>query len=122
MQENIGTFIQEKDIQWCITVPAIWNDNGKATMCEAMQMAGLVCGPNSSKGSPHEVLCVLEPEAASMASLKELEAFSSNIDKPYIVVDVGGGTVDIVVHKKQNSDGELKVRRTTGSPALNDID
>eukprot|EP00873_Tetraselmis_striata_P046416 jgi/Tetstr1/466680/TSEL_011168.t1 len=72
IQENIGTFIQEKDIQWCITVPAIWNDNGKATI------------------------------------LKELEAFSSNIDKPYIVVDVGGGTVDIVVHKKQNSDGELK--------------
>ena len=53
-------------------VPAIWDDAAKATMRRAMADAGLVpdavLGAQSSAktGSPHPLLMVLEPEAASI--------------------------------------------------------
>lgn len=51
-----------KEIQWCITVPSIWDNAAKSTMKTCMANAGLV---NGAHGSPHPLTVVLEPEAAS---------------------------------------------------------
>ncbi|GCA65292.1 hypothetical protein KIPB_016781, partial [Kipferlia bialata] len=33
-------FVTQDDIQWCLTVPAMWTDRAKAQMREAAHMAG----------------------------------------------------------------------------------
>ncbi|XP_062390754.1 heat shock 70 kDa protein 12A-like [Sardina pilchardus] len=92
------------DVTWVLTVPAIWDPAAKQFMREAATKAGLVTETNSS-----HLIISLEPEAAS-AWCKQLpskgfiaEGLQDTLEqKPgtqYIVVDCGGGTVDIAVHK-----------------------
>ena len=64
-----------RTIQWCITVPAIWSDAAKRAMQTAAEIAGLVASPYSPDGSPHSLITVLEPEAASLYVM-----FNSNFD------------------------------------------
>ena len=64
-----------RTIQWCITVPAIWSDAAKGAMQTAAELAGLVASPYSPDGSPHSLITVLEPEAASLYVM-----FNSNFD------------------------------------------
>ncbi|XP_053389073.1 heat shock 70 kDa protein 12A-like [Mercenaria mercenaria] len=113
-----ATPVGKDDTHWILTVPAIWTDRAKQFMREAAHMAGIE-GDNLS--------IALEPEAASIycqtvpfCNLKEgdekkFEPISSG--KKYIVIDLGGGTMDVTVHEKQ-SDGRLKeVYKASGSTA-----
>jgi len=93
-----GCITREPDtlaIQWVLTVPAIWDDEGKAFMREAAVRAGLIRDSNSPR-----LLLALEPEAALVASLAALSpAARADITpgKRLMVVDCGGGTMDITV-------------------------
>lgn len=51
-----GTF-SEKDIDFVLTVPAIWGDEAKLFMREAAMQAGI---------NPSQLTLALEPEAASI--------------------------------------------------------
>lgn len=67
--------------------------------------------------SPHPLIIILEPEAASVFCWKnaELQTKLSKGDK-FLVADVGGGTVDIVVQCKDNEESTaLKVRQVKPS-------
>ncbi|KAH3830988.1 hypothetical protein DPMN_104247, partial [Dreissena polymorpha] len=55
--ETRGTGVDNKDIHWVLTVPAIWSDSAKQFMREAAQKAGIDGG---------QLSIALEPEAASM--------------------------------------------------------
>jgi hypothetical protein len=90
-------------IRWCITVPAIWDDADKALMREAAAGAGFPTGPG-------RLLLAIEPEAAALycyLRLPELEDGSGGKQQlgPYLdgtrfmVVDCGGGTVDISAYE-----------------------
>ena len=70
-----------------------------AAMYEAAEIAGMISSAYYPNASPHMLITVLEPEAASLACLLD-PAFSEYLDHgdPYIVADLGGGTTDIVVH------------------------
>ncbi|KAL2633485.1 hypothetical protein R1flu_004964 [Riccia fluitans] len=60
--------ISKKDVEWCLTVPALWDDADKQQMVDCAQMAGLV-GRKLCKhalASHHSVIIVLEPEADSV--------------------------------------------------------
>lgn len=93
--------LQEGDIRWVITVPAIWADSAKKFMRQAAQQAGI-------RGEDIEI--ALEPESASLYC-RSMRAFreTSSKDKPklmslppgsvYMLVDCGGGTVDVTVHE-----------------------
>lgn len=112
------------DIQWVLTVPAIWTPVAKQFMREAAYEAGL----GSSKNS-EQIMIALEPEAAAISCLeKNLSDFKSEagtsslsciLGQPnshYMVVDIGGGTLDVTVHAIQ-SDGSIKeVHKVTGGP------
>lgn len=112
------------DIQWVLTVPAIWTPVAKQFMREAAYEAGL----GSSK-NPEQIMIALEPEAAAISCLeKNLSDFKSEagtsslsgiLGQPnshYMVVDIGGGTLDVTVHAIQ-SDGSIKeVHKVTGGP------
>ena len=75
VRQQIGAHLTESDVQWCVTVPAMWTDKGKQSMAEAAQLAGMIKGPlnRSGKGSPHELIIVLEPEAAALYGHLELK-------------------------------------------------
>ncbi|KAL3862530.1 hypothetical protein ACJMK2_008490 [Sinanodonta woodiana] len=110
-----SAFSFEEEIQWVLTVPAIWNDKARSFMREAAIEAGI---------KSDRLLIALEPEAASVYCRHiPLEAKSSDgrtsivplfPGTRYIVVDAGGGTVDITIHEVME-DGNLKeIHKATG--------
>lgn len=113
--------IIENDIDFVLTVPAIWGDEAKLFMREAAIKAGI---------KTKQLTLALEPEAASIycqhmylvdkkdGSSNEDDTFKRSVEKgqKYMVVDLGGGTADITVHKK-TADGTLEeLYPATGGP------
>ena len=87
--------IKEGDVQWVLTVPAIWTDFGKAFMRTAAHRAGLIPTEQSD-----DLMLVLEPEAAAVAvqpGLMEYDILERG--SQFLVLDCGGGVTDITVHE-----------------------
>ncbi|XP_048860114.1 heat shock 70 kDa protein 12A-like [Brienomyrus brachyistius] len=93
------------DVTWVLTVPAIWDAAAKQFMREAATQAGLVSELNSD-----QLILALEPEAASVwckqlpsegfvAEGGSEDTLEQKSGTQYIVVDCGGGTIDITVHE-----------------------
>lgn len=83
--------IDAKDVQWVVTVPAIWSDVAKGFMRSAAYRAGLIKEEDSKR-----LLFALEPESAAIA------ADVHKVTKPgdsFMVLDTGGGTVDITMNR-----------------------
>ncbi|XP_063447154.1 heat shock 70 kDa protein 12A-like [Mytilus trossulus] len=113
---KLGTV--EDDIFWVVSVPAIWNDSAKQFMRESAEKVGI-------QGEKFSM--VYEPEAASIyARLLPvdklvgnngavlLEAFDPG--RKFIVVDAGGGTVDISAQQVLEN-GEVKIiHKECGGP------
>ncbi|XP_033842971.1 heat shock 70 kDa protein 12A-like [Periophthalmus magnuspinnatus] len=95
---------------WVLTVPAIWDNPARQFMREAAVQAGLVTAATEDK-----LVIALEPEAASirckqLCSEDFIMAEAPDKISPgtqYIVVDCGGGTIDITVHDVLEG-GQLK--------------
>ena len=60
-----------RSTQWCLTVPAIWEENGKDAMKRCAQLAGMTASAANPAGSAFPVLIVLEPEAASLLCARD---------------------------------------------------
>lgn len=87
--------ITKDDILWVLTVPAIWNDFGKAFMRKAAFRAGLV--PDEASDN---LILALEPESASIAVHQEGSKLGLFMEgSVFLVLDCGGGTVDITIHR-----------------------
>ncbi|XP_022666555.1 uncharacterized protein LOC111252621 isoform X2 [Varroa destructor] len=128
-----------EDIRWVITVPAIWRQPAKQFIRAAAYKAGI-----GSPENPERVVIALEPEVASVYCRK-LKVHQLMPDAPpsnkifflrdhvpdlnlqqavdeqqgtrYMVVDCGGGTVDITVHELRDALGTLKeIHKATGGP------
>ncbi|XP_022788648.1 heat shock 70 kDa protein 12A-like isoform X2 [Stylophora pistillata] len=104
-----------EQIQWIITIPAIWRISAKEFMRKAAYKAGI-----ASPADPDQLILALEPEAASYYCRKlPFEMFKGEYGKevvkdtldeegiPYMVVDNGGGTLDITVHEVNAVDGHI---------------
>ncbi|XP_067042599.1 heat shock 70 kDa protein 12A-like [Acropora muricata] len=105
-----GRTYKSSDVQWVVTVPAIWEPTAKEFMREAAYKAGL-----ASPEDPNQLLIALEPEAASFycRTLQMKDFLGESGDQlvnedlaSYIVIDNGGGTLDITVHEIQE-DGTI---------------
>lgn len=112
--EHKQTEVRESDIQFVITVPAIWTDPAKQFMREAAENAGI---------KKDNLLIALEPETASLfckhlpiekmvASESGYNVFSSG--STYIVLDAGGGTIDITVHEVQRNGTLKEIQKASG--------
>jgi len=103
-------------VQWCVTVPSIWDESAKQQMKACMVNAGLVSG---EAGGIESVKVVLEPEAASFHCHHILRQkhkdLSLHVKDKILVADVGGGTVDIVVQELIGSGNDYKVQELTES-------
>ncbi|KAI1355987.1 hypothetical protein F5Y01DRAFT_301565 [Xylaria sp. FL0043] len=80
-----------------VTVPAIWTDYARNRMREAAKRAGIL----DERGIDKTVLSFIsEPEAAAIAMMPELENRGDlKIGDSFVVLDAGGGTVDIISYK-----------------------
>ncbi|CAG2205702.1 unnamed protein product [Mytilus edulis] len=100
--------IGQEQIRWVLTVPALWNDNAKTFMREAANRAGI---PNNS------LVMALEPEAASLYCIewmKRSDATELERGEKFIVLDAGGGTVDIAVHQIQENGRIKELNKASG--------
>lgn len=107
-------FVVEEDIQYVITVPAIWTDPAKQFMREAAENAGI---------KKDKLLIALEAETASLCckqlffdkmvgSVRGYDVFSPGSTN--IVLDAGGGTIDIVVHEVQRNGTLKEIKKASG--------
>ncbi|XP_023825846.1 heat shock 70 kDa protein 12A-like isoform X2 [Salvelinus sp. IW2-2015] len=133
LSDQAGAEFDNTNIRWVITVPAIWKMPAKQFMREAAYKAGLV-----PRDNPEQLIIALEPEAASIYCRKlrlhqmidvgtkttqngfspteNVGAGMTQGDR-YVVVDCGGGTVDLTVHQIQLPEGHLKeLYKASGGP------
>lgn len=84
-----------------VLVPAIWDEQAKKEVRHCSEVAGLVQGPQSKAGigSPHPLKLSIEPEAASIYCQMKLKDHTWSKGDKFLVVDCGGGTVDLVLHE-----------------------
>ena len=101
----VRPLIEEREIEWKVTVPAIWNNKSKEIMLNAAKKANIFTEDNE--------LCflALEPEAAACDYTNEGTSDRNAIKpgKVYIICDIGGGTIDISTHKRIISNGEMHI-------------
>ncbi|KAI1742898.1 hypothetical protein F4680DRAFT_471799 [Xylaria scruposa] len=80
-----------------LTVPAIWTDYARDNMREAAGLAGIFKHRDAGKTT---LSFVSEPEAAAIATIPELENRADlQVGDSFVVVDAGGGTVDIISYR-----------------------
>ncbi|OWF39272.1 heat shock 70 kDa protein 12A-like [Mizuhopecten yessoensis] len=106
--QKMVTGIHDNDIKFVLTVPAIWDDKAKQFMRVAAKKGGI---------KETQLAIALEPEAASIfcqhlpveRSGAGNESFlkGAKSGTSYMVLDLGGGTADITVHRRQ-LDGTLR--------------
>ncbi|ESO03024.1 hypothetical protein HELRODRAFT_80861 [Helobdella robusta] len=135
-----GYSLSNDDILWVLTVPAIWSSPAKQFMRLAAYEAGLASSTN-----PNKLVVALEPEAAAIhicrlrqhqlvsdkpvlfdylqfKASKEPQSQTKLIDEfekqcRYIILDCGGGTVDITVHEMNSETGLIhELRAASGGP------
>lgn len=100
--------VSQCDVQYVITVPAIWDQKAKQFMHRAANEGGI----------PDDQLKIaLEPEAASIwcqvATDHKLSGLENKGSK-YMVVDLGGGTADITVHEKIGNASLKEISKASG--------
>uniref|UniRef100_A0A3B5LL95 Heat shock protein family A (Hsp70) member 12A.2 n=1 Tax=Xiphophorus couchianus TaxID=32473 RepID=A0A3B5LL95_9TELE len=109
------------DFTWVLTVPAIWNPSAKQFMRKAATQAGIV-----TEGDKEKLVMALEPEAASIWSKKlpsdgfisekhNEESLDQSAGTQYIVVDCGGGTIDITVHEVLGGGALKELHKVSGN-------
>ncbi|XP_063731425.1 heat shock 70 kDa protein 12A isoform X6 [Eleginops maclovinus] len=133
LSDQTGGDFDNNDVRWVITVPAIWKMPAKQFMREAAYKSGLV-----SRENPEQLIIALEPEAASIycrkLRLHQMVDLGANNTQNgcsptenvggamtqgdrYVVVDCGGGTVDLTVHQIRLPEGHLKeLYKASGGP------
>jgi hypothetical protein len=101
ISETLGGagLLEENEIRWCLTVPAVWSEDSKQIMRRAAEIAGLI-GEGTQEAE--RLLLVLEPEAAAVHCQQVMmRKNKSSLENGTVImiVDAGGGTVDITVHE-----------------------
>ncbi|KAL7882339.1 hypothetical protein AOLI_G00091880 [Acnodon oligacanthus] len=121
-RHTAGVKYSASDATWVLTVPAIWSAAAKQFMREAATEAGLV-----AESEPERLIVALEPEAASVwckqlpkegfmeGDLTEAETIEQVPGTQYMVVDCGGGTIDITVHEVVEGGRLKELHRVSGN-------
>ncbi|XP_009085205.1 heat shock 70 kDa protein 12A-like [Serinus canaria] len=119
-EASFQTVYNQEEITWVITVPAIWSAAAKQFMRLAAKKAGIISDMLS-----RNLIIALEPEAASlwckqlphegfMSDSSDKKKFEDSPGIQYIVVDCGGGTIDITVHEIQENHDLKELHKASG--------
>lgn len=82
-------FIRDCELRYVLTVPAIWSERATQRTKRAFQDA---MGLRGTK----DITMVSEPEAAAIHELQQMEMQIVNEGECLMILDAGGGTVDLI--------------------------
>ncbi|KAI5467022.1 hypothetical protein BGZ63DRAFT_345199 [Mariannaea sp. PMI_226] len=114
LREKLGdSIVKSTPLEFVVTVPAIWSDLAKDKTKKACQAAA------SLSATKQPVHLVSEPEAAAIYALHGLDPHGLQIGETVVVVDAGGGTVDLISYTITGLKPILEVQEAApGSGAL----
>jgi molecular chaperone DnaK (HSP70) len=113
LREKLGNgLVNSTPLEFVITVPAIWSDLAKEKSKKACEQAMISV-------SEHHVHLVSEPEAAAIYTLHDSDPNGISAGDTIVVVDAGGGTVDLISYTILSTKPILEVQEVApGSGAL----
>ncbi|PWY74562.1 actin-like ATPase domain-containing protein [Aspergillus sclerotioniger CBS 115572] len=88
LRSKLGNSLDSTNLEFVITVPAIWPDRAK--------MATLTCAEKAGFGESSAIRIISEPEAAAIHSLRASSPHGLEIGDTIVLCDAGGGTVDLI--------------------------
>ena len=93
-----GKKFKKNEIRWVVTIPAIWEEKSKQIMINASRKAGLI-----NENTDLTLFLALEPEVAGIFYFSSLYSKVNQdlYDTPYIICDIGSGTVDICTYTRK---------------------
>ncbi|SPO03752.1 related to hsp70 protein [Cephalotrichum gorgonifer] len=111
LQKTLGEVFnrEERNIRYYLTVPAIWNDAGKAATRAAAIQAGFLRDENDNR-----LTLVSEPEAAALFCSKT-GLLNLKVHDAVLIVDCGGGTVDLIAYEVEDESPFTVAECTAGS-------
>ncbi|KAI9887496.1 MAG: hypothetical protein M1823_000675 [Watsoniomyces obsoletus] len=111
LQKTLGEVFsrEERNIRYYLTVPAIWNDAGKAATRAAAIQAGFIRDVNDNR-----LTLITEPEAAALFCSKT-GLLNLKIHDAVLIVDCGGGTVDLIAYEVEEEQPFTVAECTAGS-------
>ncbi|KAI9751050.1 MAG: hypothetical protein M1815_001453 [Lichina confinis] len=111
LQKTLGEVFQreERNIRYYLTVPAIWNDAGKAATRAAAIQAGFIRDINDNR-----LTLITEPEAAALFCSKT-GLLDLKVHDAVLIVDCGGGTVDLIAYEVEEEQPFTVAECTAGS-------
>ncbi|KAK4153095.1 Hsp70-like protein [Chaetomidium leptoderma] len=111
LQKTLGEVFnrEERNIRYYLTVPAIWNDAGKAATRAAAIQAGFLRDENDNR-----LTLVSEPEAAALFCSKT-GLLNLKVHDAVLIVDCGGGTVDLIAYEVEDENPFAVAECTAGS-------
>ncbi|GAB7361909.1 hypothetical protein MBLNU230_g1947t1 [Neophaeotheca triangularis] len=111
LQKTLGEVFnrEEQNIKYFLTVPAIWNEAGKAATRAAAIQAGFLRNENDNR-----LTLITEPEAAAMFCSKT-GLLNLKIHDAVLIVDCGGGTVDLIAYEVEEESPFTVAECTAGS-------
>ncbi|KAF5663420.1 heat shock 70 kDa 12A [Fusarium heterosporum] len=114
LREKLGdSIVSSTPLEFVVTVPAIWSDLAKDKTKKACQKA------SGLSASQQQVHLVSEPEAAAIYALHGLDPHGLKAGDTIVVVDAGGGTVDLISYTITGLKPVLEVQEAApGSGAL----
>ncbi|KAI1292990.1 hypothetical protein F5Y03DRAFT_402728 [Xylaria venustula] len=95
-----------ENVQVILTVPAIWSDLSKQRTVQAFQRIR-----NLDKSITITLLS--EPEAAAISALQDVDRNSLKHQDTFVVLDAGGGTVDLITYTITSLFPVLEVQEAT---------
>lgn len=107
--ERLYEGVSIEDVQWIITVPAIWSPKSRKIMERAAYRAGV------PKEKHDQLIVALEPECASIV-VKSHSSLGLDVGDAYMLVDCGGGTVDITCHELETKTDVKEIWMASGGP------
>ncbi|KAJ5258405.1 hypothetical protein N7524_009961 [Penicillium chrysogenum] len=109
LARRFGAALQTMDLEYILTVPAVWSDKGKDYTRQAAQRAGI---------SPASLRLLSEPEAAAVCAIRTIQPNTISKGDCLIVCDAGGGTVDIITYRVKQTDPLAFEEATKGTGAV----
>lgn len=108
---NLGdVFIrEERYIQYCFSVPAIWNGTGKAALRQAIIQAGFISSVDNRRLS-----LIAEPEAMAIYCATA-GAVKLSLNDAILVIDCGPETVDLIAYEAVKEHPIQLTELTSGS-------
>ncbi|KAG1051810.1 hypothetical protein G6F43_006012 [Rhizopus delemar] len=100
---------QQDEYKYCLTVPAIWPDKAKALMRESAIRAGMI----NATDPLERLVLISEPEAAAAYCENRYRSLDLRNDDMFMIVDAGGGTVDLVTYLVEDVQSSRTLREVT---------